>query len=373
MDDRVLSFRVGVVVVTAAIICMILILLFGAVPQVLTPTYTVRVKFPRAPGVAVNTPVRKSGVAIGRVSRVELLGDGGVLLTLRMDLDERKRVRMNEYPRISTGSIVTGDAVIEFVRDEADPRSDLLKHDDFLPNGVVAHDPFDVLINLEDRMAGAFVSIEDAATKASQILENLQWFGADRERFDRMLTKTESAIDTFGNAMTSIDRVVGDPELQQRLDDAFQNLPQIFDEAKLTLGDARRSFAEIERAANRADGVMANIEQFTRPLAERSERIFASIEGSAANLDELLAQLVHLSEGINQRQGTLGKLVYEDDIYLQLGETLGNIEDMTRRLRPILADVRVFTDKIARDPSQLGVRGALDRRPTGIKGALSFD
>jgi hypothetical protein len=106
-------------------------------------------------------------------------------LTLRMDLDERKRVRMNEYPRISTGSIVTGDAVIEFVRDESDPRTDYLKHDDFLPNGVVAHDPFDVLINLEDRMAGAFVSIEDAATKAAQIFDNLQWFGADRERFSR--------------------------------------------------------------------------------------------------------------------------------------------------------------------------------------------
>jgi hypothetical protein len=50
MDDRVLSFRVGVVVVTAAIICVILILLFGAVPQVLTPTYTVKVKFPSRPG-----------------------------------------------------------------------------------------------------------------------------------------------------------------------------------------------------------------------------------------------------------------------------------------------------------------------------------
>jgi ABC-type transporter Mla subunit MlaD len=65
---------------------------------------------------------------------------------------------------------------------------------------------------------------------------------------------------------------------------------------------------------------MANVQQFTRPLAERSERIIASIEGSAANLDELLAQLVHLSDGINQRQGTLGKLVFDDDIYLQIGE-----------------------------------------------------
>lgn len=373
MDDRVLSFRVGIVVVTAAMICVILILLFGAVPQVLTPTYNVKVKFPRAPGVAINTPVRKSGVAIGRVSRVELLAEGGVLLTLRMDLDERKRVRLNEYPRISTGSIVTGDAVIEFVRDETDPRTDLLKHDDFLPNGIVAHDPFDVLVNLEDRMAGAFVSIEDAASKAAQILDNLQWFGADRERFDRMLTKAEDSIDTFGAAMGSIERVVGDPQLKEQLDLALQSLPEIFQEAKMTLTDARESLSGFQRAADRADEVMLNVQQFTRLLAERSERIISSIEGSAANLDELLAQLVHLSEGINQRQGTLGKLVYDDDIYLQLGDALGNIEELTRKLKPIVADVRVFTDKIARDPSQLGVRGALDRRPTGVKAGFSFD
>jgi phospholipid/cholesterol/gamma-HCH transport system substrate-binding protein len=373
MDDRVLSFRVGVVVVTAAMICIILILLFGAVPQVLIPTYSVAVKFPRAPGVAVNTPVRKSGVVIGRVSRVELLSEGGVLLTLRMDLDDRKRVRMNEYPRISTGSIVTGDAVIEFVRDEADPRTDILKQGDFLPNGVVADDPFDVLINLEDRMAGAFISIEDAATKAAQILENLEWFGADRERFSRMLTKTESAIDSFGVAMTSIDRLVGDPELKTQLENALQSLPRVFQDAEETLREVRESLAGFKGVAERADSVMADVQQFTRPLAERSERIISSIEGSAANLDELLAQLVHLSEGVNQRQGTLGKLVFEDDVYLQIGDALGNIEELTRKLKPIMADVRVFTDKIARDPSQLGVRGALDRRPTGVKAALSFD
>ncbi len=113
MDERVLSFRVGVVVVTAVILGVILILLFGAAPQFFTETYTVRVRFPRAPGVTVNTPVLKSGVKIGRVTDVELLREGGVILTLRLDRD--KPVLRSEVPRISTGSLVTGDAVVEFV------------------------------------------------------------------------------------------------------------------------------------------------------------------------------------------------------------------------------------------------------------------
>ncbi len=371
MDERVLSFRVGVVVVAAATITVILVILFGAIPQVLTPTYSVKVRFPRAPGVAVNTPVRKSGVVIGRVSRVELLAEGGVLLTVRLDQD--KPVRINEYPRISTGSLVTGDAVIEFVRNENDPKTDLLKEGDFLPNGVVVHDPFEVMIGLEDKMTNAFVSIQEAATKASNILENLQWLGSDRSRFNAMLEKTESAITSFDQAMRSIDQVLGDEQLRGQLRQALADLPQVFEDAKLTLEETRNTLRGFDAVTERAEANLANLEKFTQPLGERGERIIASIEGSAENLDELLQQLVHLSEGINQRQGTLGKLVYEDDVYRKLNDAVGNIDDMTSKLGPILNDVRTFTDKIARDPSQLGVRGALDRRPTGIKANVSFD
>ena len=38
---------------------------------------------------------------------------------------------------------------------------------------------------------------------------------------------------------------------------------------------------------------------------------------------------------------------------------------VVRRLEPIVNDVRVITDKVARDPAQMGVKGILDRRPPG--------
>ena len=79
MDERVLRFRVGVVVVAAAIITIILITLLGAWPSPFTPRYTLHIVFPAAPGVTVDTPVRKSGIEIGRVSSLELREKGGVL------------------------------------------------------------------------------------------------------------------------------------------------------------------------------------------------------------------------------------------------------------------------------------------------------
>ena len=54
------------------------------------------------------------------------------------------------------------------------------------------------------------------------------------------------------------------------------------------------------------------------------------------------------------------------EVYNDLAQAANNVNRLTQDLRPIIDDVRVFTDKIARHPEQLGVRGALDRK-TGLK------
>ena len=62
----------GLNIVASLIIAAILVLLFGEMPRLVRSTYTVFMSFPSAPGVTVDTPVRKSGILIGRVSDVRL-------------------------------------------------------------------------------------------------------------------------------------------------------------------------------------------------------------------------------------------------------------------------------------------------------------
>ena len=72
MDERIIKLRVGIVVLAAAIICGILVSLFGDIQLPGMSKYTIFINFPKAPGVTVGTPVRKSGISIGRVSSIEL-------------------------------------------------------------------------------------------------------------------------------------------------------------------------------------------------------------------------------------------------------------------------------------------------------------
>jgi methyl-accepting chemotaxis protein len=90
------------------------------------------------------------------------------------------------------------------------------------------------------------------------------------------------------------------------------------------------------------------------------------IDRAINRLDDVLLQAATFTQALNESQGTLGKLVRDPQVYNDLAQAANNVNRLTQNLRPIIDDVRVFTDKIARHPEQLGVRGALDRRP-GVK------
>ena len=106
MNDRVMQFRVGVVVLATAIIAGILVVLFGDLPSLVQATYPLKMSFADARGIATGTPVRKNGILVGRVASVELDERGGV--SVLADIDSYVPIYKDEQPRIA--STLLGDA-----------------------------------------------------------------------------------------------------------------------------------------------------------------------------------------------------------------------------------------------------------------------
>jgi phospholipid/cholesterol/gamma-HCH transport system substrate-binding protein len=388
MDERVLQFRVGVVVVASAIITVILVMLFGAWPNVWQRRYEIHVKFPEAPGITVDTPVRKSGVLIGRVSNVKLLEEGGVLVSIRVF--GQYKLRRQETCRIGTGSLL-GDAIVEFVPsdkgtmlarfdtnksgalDESEERAagELLGDGEFMSDGAVVSNPLRALVNLEGSVSSAFRSLEGASKEVAQLAHSVnQTVGGD-DQIKRIIQKTEVALDHFDGTMTAVEKILGDELLAEQLRQTLRAMPAIVDETRETMRAARTTMDSFQRVSDKAETNLDNLEKFTKPLGERGPQMVANVEESSRNLNDLLEQFVAFSEALNAGEGTLGKLVHDDEIYRQLQRVVGNAEEITKRARPIVEDVRIFTDKIARDPRQLGVKGALDQRPSGLKTGVS--
>jgi len=369
MEDRIIQFRVGVVVLAAFLIAGTLVLWFG---DGIRHTYTIYLKAQNAPGVAVDTPVRKHGVRIGRVSQVDLLDDG-VLLTL--NIDEGRVLRTSELPRIATASLL-GDAVVEFVpADEKDLPAEVhvIKNGETIvstgagPTGP--SDVFQVVVDLQDKIESAFESVELAGQKIAQLTDSFDSIvGKNDDQMKSLLAKSDLALDQFGKAMANVNDVIGDEQLKQKIRETLVRLPVVVEEARLTLTDARTTLEGFARVGQRAERNLENLEGLTRPLGEQGDEIVATIQRSIGRVEEIMTHLVQFTQALNNPDGSLGRLVHDPELFERINMAASNIEEVTRKLKPIMNDARVLTDKLARDPSQLGVRGAISRpKGQGLK------
>lgn len=396
MDEQGYRFGVGVLVVASLVIAIILILFFGAAPNFFAQRYQVTIRFDAAPGVATDTPVRKNGVQIGRVMDVQLLDEDGVDLTL--ELDSEFKVRAGELPRIGTGSIITGDAVVEFIpptqeslvsrfdgaggslqdgildENESQLAAAHIKDGDFLSGGRVAPDPLDALINMQESFDTTLIAIEAAGNQVNALAQDVRdVIGGGDGELQQIARKTELTIDNFNQTLDAIEQLFSDPNLKESLDVMATRLPDLVTNAEGVMIQAEETMAAFEDVGRAAENTMNNITEFTEPLGEHGEEIVIDAMRTIDNLDKLLVDLRsvaatvdRLGERINNGQGTVAKLLDDDQLYNSLNETLWNVETLTRRLIPVVEDARVFTNKISRNPASLiDARGVITGRPNG--------
>jgi phospholipid/cholesterol/gamma-HCH transport system substrate-binding protein len=355
MNDRVMQFRVGVVVLATAIIAGILIVLFGDLPSLVQSTYPIKMSFTDARGIANGTPVRKNGILVGRVQSVMLDERGGVSVVAA--IDSYVPIYRDEQPRIAT--TLLGDAEIQLIPGVIRPPRQKVTPDEVL-QGAVSRDPFDIVATLEPKLGTALESLTEASTAVTKLSGDIdRLLLGDGDQFGKLVQKTEKALDDFSTAMANINDVMGDPQTRANIKQTLADMPQV-------LTDLRSSVQGIGTTLDTADRNLRNLEGLTRPLGERGAGMVAQIDTTIGRLDEVLQQAVFFTKALNESDGTLGRLVRDPRVYEDLAAAAANVKDISRELRPIIDDVRVFSDKIARHPEQLGVRGALDRRP-GLK------
>ncbi|MFM8708742.1 MAG: hypothetical protein ACKOHK_11875, partial [Planctomycetia bacterium] len=254
---------------------------------------------------------------------------------------------------------ILGDSEIQLVPGRIVPPRQRLEKNEVLV-GAVSRDPFEMFTSLEPKLGGALDSLAQASESVQKLSVNIDrlFMGGD-DRFEKLVAKTEAALDSFNTAMKNIDDVMGDPAAREDIKNTISALPEV-------VADLRKTVQGVGATVDTADRNLRNLEGLTKPLGDRGGAMVAQIDRTIGRLDETLQQAVLFTKALNESEGTLGKLVRDPKVYEDLAQAAATVNKLTRELRPIVDDVRVFTDKIARHPEQLGVRGALDRRP-GLK------
>jgi phospholipid/cholesterol/gamma-HCH transport system substrate-binding protein len=362
MNDRVMQFRVGAVVLATSIISAILVTLNSPSPKGLAllgrGSYHITIELDQAPGIGPNTPVHKNGLLIGRVSSVDDLDDR---VAVRAAIDNGRKLYPQYACQVRTS--VLGDATIEFVARPVPPGTPPLADGDVV-RGTVLSNPLDMLSNIQGDLKVTINSLGRAGDEVSNLAERVNTaFGNKNEegRAGRLLDKMETALDDFSRSAHTLDSFFQDPELKASVHDA-----------RLTLGDVRVATQDVRTAAISAERNLKNLEAFTEPLGRNGAQVAKAFTDSLEGLGKVIEELTVLTQSLNSREGTIGQLVHNPELYNNFNRLIANsnnvvlqINELTLWLRPIISDARVFMDKIAREPGRL-VGGALNTGP-GIK------
>jgi phospholipid/cholesterol/gamma-HCH transport system substrate-binding protein len=137
------------------------------------------------------------------------------------------------------------------------------------------------------------------------------------------------------------------------------------------MNDVRDVAKSVQQPIAAIDRNLKNLEGLTEPLGRNGQQVSNAIIDGLSGLSKIVEELTVLTESLNSREGTIGRLIHDPAVYDNLNRLLCNsnqvvlrINDLTLRLRPIVDDVRIFTDKIAREPGRI-VGGAVN--PSMIK------
>lgn len=354
MDERVMQFRVGAMVLGTLIITAILLVLFGKLPK-LVGSYPVKVTFGNAGGITKGTPVRKSGMLIGRVADVQLTQDDkSVLVTL--DIQTGKTIYQNE--KCSTSRDLLGDTAIVFSP---------LKEGRHIPIDLSAKllgESSDDPTGLKGMLDGTMTAVQgtgNALTDASKKL------GKAAERVENILNdkaqdNITKILDDAAKSLEVMQKVLGDENNQKKLADAMSKLPDTFDSMNRTFAktdEALKAFTERTGPDKKTaiERMVATIEITERRLREFSESSDPNkpapadqIAKAVNNIGEITDLMRTIMGRIENGEGSLGALLNDRQLYDRLNKAAKNIEQVSRELRPIVEDAGVLMDKGARHP-----------------------
>lgn len=412
MTDQGMRFRLGVFVMASGVLMAILVMLFARMPAVFRQHDEYTVVFDYAPGVATGTPVRRSGVRIGQVQAVDLDSATGKVRVVIMV--EKPHVLFEDDQPVLVKGLLGGDVSVDFQQGPTpgtpmlpepkrlEPPPDLVpaRFQEPMPppgnqaqrvpakpgkvfEGVSQSDisgMFKRLDQITPVMEETLRSFRDLAKATRDVIPHLQrtsdevrvtvmnW-GRVGERLDVLMQtnqdKIVKAIDNLNNALAQASKLFSE-ENQRNLTAVLRNVREGTDNLGILSKNAdellkatRVTMERLQKSIEQADQVMANLQQATRPFAERGDKLAKSLEDSMEKLNATLSDARELIRVLGRSDGTLQRFVSDPALYQNLSDAALMLTRLMPRVERILKDVEVFADKIARHPESLGVGGAI--------------
>jgi ABC-type transporter Mla subunit MlaD len=139
---------------------------------------------------------------------------------------------------------------------------------------------------------------------------------------------------------------------------ASANFENVVRDADELLREGQKTAKRMQDSMNQLDQALANINQVTKPFADRSERMLRNLD---LTIDQFARLMTSFGESFaaGRGEGTVQKFFSDPSLYNNLNGAAIMATQLIPRLDRILRDFETFADKIARHPESIGVGGAV--------------
>jgi phospholipid/cholesterol/gamma-HCH transport system substrate-binding protein len=279
------------VTVGAIVIVAVLVFIFGTMwlsGRSVGSSNVIRIQFANVSGLKRASPVRISGVTVGKVERIEFVDVGKVLVTA--SLPPKIRPRVDAEAKIVSVSLV-GDYAVDF-----DPG----RSSEPLPPGRM------IIGVMDPGLTGRALELSE---RAESIMVGAQ--AIVNEQTARQLRSTLTALEGTLKAAERTMQIYGNPDEGPT--------------AELT-----KTMATFRQLSMRLDSTL---------IAFRTDTLSANLTAMTAALTSTSGRLDTLLSGMNRGQGTLGKFVTDSGLYYDL-------RDISQGMKKLLDELAKHPGKV---------------------------
>lgn len=287
MDLRVREVTVGSIVIVA-----VLVFIFGTMwlsGRRVTAGNTVRVQFANVSGLKRASPLRISGVNVGKVESIEFVDVGKVLV--EASLPPKIVPKVDAAAEIVSVTLV-GDYAIDFEPGQSGQP---------LPPGKV------ILGQRE-------VALSDRAVELS-------------DRADSVLL----GVQTIVNQKTADQLSATLDALEATLDASRRTMRVLSDTAHGPMGELTRTLVTFRQLGTRLDSTLAN-PALARTLG-RADTLTGNLAAMTAQLTTTGARLDSVLAGVNSGRGTIGKFATDSGFYTDIRELSRSMKELIDELK----------------------------------------
>lgn len=238
-------------------------------------------------GLTVSNPVIINGLSVGRVSNIEILQNKNNLVAVEASIESKIQLTDGTVARLVNTDFL-GSKAIELIL--ASSGNGLYIDGDTLKSEVDAG-----ITEFLKQSAGPVA--DNVGTTISRINAILESFQGNSE-------KINATLESIQGIAASLDRKL--PVMQDKLIDLLDSL--------------NKNSQELSKVLTGLQPVLANAAQITDSL--KTLELAQTLDKTQLMLDNLNANLVNMKEG----NGTMGKLMHDDSLYVYLSHTARDLD-----------------------------------------------